>query len=163
MNISKKLSIAITLALGIQMTAGAFFNDTQDQKDLIVTFAQDLSKQHNRQAQRVAQWLNEQVVSNSYDYYQPMINIIQNHSLTTESKLTLLSAMIKQQKSYNRRRGAQQFVNDVCALTLCTGVCAFTIWAIIEDIKNPRPRVHYTAQQPRFTVTYTTKYPSLQY
>lgn len=163
MTISKKLFIAITLALGIQMTAGAFFNDTQDQKDLILTFAQDLSKQHSRQARTVAQWLNEQVVSNSYDYYQPMINIIQNHSLTTESKLTLLSAMIKQQKSYNRRRGAQQFVNDACAFTLCAGVCALTVWAIIEDIKNPRPRVYYPAPKPRVTITYTQKYPSWPY
>jgi hypothetical protein len=156
----RKLTIALTLALGIQFSAGAFVDNTQNQKSLILTFAQDLRNQNSTQAQTVAKWLDEQAIGESWGHYQTVIDVITNNNLTNHSKLTLLSEIITKEKSDNRKRAAQQFVSDVCAFTLCVGTCGLVAWAIIEDIKNPRPRVYYSQPKPGISITYTQKYPS---
>ena len=150
MTISKKLSLAITLALGIQLSAGAFFNDIQQENALILNFAQDLRTQNNAQAEKVAQWLDEQVINGS-EYYQKIIVILTNYDLTAQSKLTLLSEVIAQQKSNNRK----QFIYDACGGIACMGAFALLAWAIIQDLKNPR-RVVY--RNPSVTVTQTNRY-----
>ena len=154
MTISKKLSIAIVLALGVQLSAGAFFADEhtlKNEKSQILSFAQDLRTQNSTQAQKVAQWLDEQVISGS-ECHRAIIDVITNYNLTEKSKLTLLSEMIAQQKSENRKRATHRFVNDVCAGIICTGSGALFVWAVIEEMKNPRPRYYHV--KPGVKVTY---------
>lgn len=155
MTISRKLIIALTLALGIQFSAGAFCNDTQDQKNIILTFAQDLRIKNSTQAQTVAKWLDERAIEQSWNC-QAIIDVITNYNLTEQSKLTLLSEMIKKQKSDNRKRSVQRFVSVLCGGLLCVGACSLFVWAMIEEIKNPRPIVYYPTPKPGITITYKT-------
>lgn len=149
MTISKKLSMAILLALGIQLSAGAFFGNVHQENALILNFAQDLRNQNNAQAQKVAQWLDEQVINGS-EYHQKIIVILTNYDLTEQSKLILLSEVIAQQKSNNRKR----LIGDVCGGIACMGAFGFLGWAMIQEIKNPRP----IYRNPSISVTTTQRW-----
>src|SRR5437773_11450019 len=113
MTILKKLSIAITLTLGMQFSAGALTTETnEDRNSTILVYAQDLHNQNNKQAQTVATWLNAQVI-NQGGFRQAIIEVITNHNLTEPSKLTLFAAMMKKQESDHKR--------DVIG-TICGGI-----------------------------------------
>jgi hypothetical protein len=148
MTISKKVALLITFALGIQLTAGAFFNEPQTQKSIILTFAQNL-RNHNtsKEALTVAQWLDTQCINGSGSgyYRNDILEIIQNNDLSEKTKLTLFSSMISQQK----RDNIKSFVFDVCGGIVCIGMFGTLAWLIAEDAKRPRT--------PGITVTYRTK------
>ena len=163
MILSKKLIIAVMLALGIQCNVGAFFNEPQDQKSLILTFAQDLHNQNSTQAQTVAKWLDTQAINES-SYCQAVVDIITNYNLTEKSKLELLSEIIEKQKrdSRNKKKYALgSFVEDVCFGVIATGIIGVCIWATIEDIKNPRPII--CVEPPVIRVKCKYKQPTLWY
>jgi hypothetical protein len=174
MTISKKLSIAITLALGIQFSAGAFCHDEEfyhhkdkkcTEEALICNFAQNLRNQNSIKAQEIATWLESKATREygsrngiSYDvksYPESIVNIITNHGLTEKAKIGLLSTIIAQEKRDKRKQAIWGCVDAVCAGVICLGAAALMTWAIVEDIKNPRPRI-YVQPTPRVTITYKT-------
>jgi hypothetical protein len=151
MTISEKLSFAILIALGVQLSAGAFFDDIQSEKTLILSFAQDLRNQDSTQAQKIARWLDQQVIGSS-TYRAAIVNIITNNDLTEKSKITLLSEMISKQKDEDLKG----FLGSLCGGVLCAGTLAAFVWLAIEEAKNPRPVWVY--QEPRVRITYSENF-----
>ncbi len=156
MTILKKLSVAIVLALGIQSSAGAFFNATETEKTDILRFAQDIRQQNSIQAQNVAAWLENKVI-NAHDL-TTIANIIANNDLSTKSKLTIFSASMKQEISAKKWQTCIDTAAALVTGTLFVGMCTLATWAIIEDIRNPRPFVVYKRQEePSISVTWRTR------
>ncbi|HLC07547.1 MAG TPA: hypothetical protein VJJ26_05205, partial [Candidatus Babeliales bacterium] len=112
---SKKLSIAVILALSVQLSTGAFFSDIQSKKTIILNFAQDLRNQNNSQAQKIAQWLEQQAIAQS-ESNEAIISIITNNDLTEKSKIMLLRKIIAQEK----RDTIKDFMYDIRARILAT-------------------------------------------
>jgi len=147
MTISKKLSFAVLLAFGVQLSAGAFFDDIQSEKTLILSFAQDLRNQDSTQTQKIAQWLDQQVIGSSR-YRGAIVNIITNNDLTEKSKITLLSEMITQQK----RDNIKDFLGTICGGILFAGTFSALVWLAIEEAKNPKPVFVYREPGVRITL-----------
>lgn len=168
MTLSKKVALLITCALGIQLTANAFFNNPQTpysakatkglwDKSIILTFAQDL-RDHNtsKEARTIAQWLNTQCLNGSR-YYHEILEILQNNDLTKQTKLTLFSTMIAEQK----KNKIKQFVSDVCGGIICVGTFGLFMWAVVESAKHVPNNVVYIdplMKQPK-SVTVTIRRP----
>lgn len=130
MTISRKLSLALTFALGMQFSAGAFTTETnEDRNSIILVYAQSLHNQkNNKQAQIVATWLNAQVI-NYGSFRQTIIEVITNHNLTEQSKLTLLTAMMKKQESDHKR----EVITGICGTILLTGAFGTLAYMIISQ------------------------------
>ena len=123
MTISKKLSLALTLALGMQFSAGAFTDTNEERNSMILVYAQELRNQNNKQAQTVATWLNAQVI-NQGGFRQAIIEVIANPNLTEQSKLTLFTAMMEKQK--------KDGYLDVCAGIFFTGLFGSLAYVIVN-------------------------------
>ena len=136
MTISKKLSIAITLALGLQFSAGAFTGTNEDRNSIILVYAQDLRNQNNKQAETIATWLNGQVI-NQGGFRLAIIEVITNHNLTEQSKLTLFTAMMEKQK--------KDGYAEVCVGIFFTGLVGSLAYIILN---------HPTVFYPAFGVTH---------
>ncbi len=134
MTISRKLIIALTLALGIQFSAGAssYKDEERARGSIILVYAQDLLNQDNKQAQTVAKWLNAEVISGCYSH-EAIINVITNQKLTEQTKLMLFSEMIARQK--NAQKDAR--IAGICGTILFTGIFGTLAWVIINQPRCP--------------------------
>jgi hypothetical protein len=158
MTISKKLSIIIALALGVQLSSFGLFTH---EKEYIFEFAQDLRANDSAQAQQVALWIDQQILTES-TYSERILGLIQSNNLTEESKITLLSELMAQQKRENRNHAVQSFVSNVCGGILFAGFTCLFCLAAIEEAKNPKPRYYYyDYNRPGITWTYTWPAPSV--
>ncbi len=153
MTITKKLSIAIVLALGIQLSDTAFFDNTETTKNRILIFAQTIRQQNSIQAQNVAQWLESKAMADSHDI-STIAHVIDNNDLSIQSKLTIFSASMKKEISARRWQACADTAAALLTGTLFVGMCTLATWAIIEDIKNPRPIVYRIQEKPNVSVTW---------
>lgn len=167
MKVFKKLALLATLALNMPFIAqayGTFFYEYE--KNCILNFAQELRLQNSYKAQNVAQWLdNKAMWSDDAILLPTAAGIVNNHALTMESKITLLGEMMQKEARDNRNHKIRGIAEAICATLLFTGFCALLTYAIIEDIKNPRPIVWVQPRQPRINLTFRapTVYPSWQF
>jgi hypothetical protein len=158
MTLLKKLSIAIVLALGVQLSAAAFFTTTETEQTRILKFAQTIRQQNSSVAQNVAQWLEDKAINASVYYdIATIINIIENDDLTMQSKLTLFSTSMKKEISARRWQKCADVATAIFTGTLFVGMCTLATWAIIQDVKNPRYTVYTIQDNPSVSVTWRTR------
>ncbi len=165
MTFLKKLSIIVTLGLGISFIAQAY-DKAQEDKDitLILNFAQELRQQNSTKAQNVATWLEKKAMDPYYDITScnHLVTIITIDDLTIQSKLATLAERMSQETRNNRYQKLNNCVATVCSGILFTGFSALMIWAFIESVRNPAPII-VTRRQPAVSVTWTTRYPVMSY
>lgn len=156
MTISKKLLLIAPFVFSTSFVAQAFVGVDYERGCIFTFTAQNLSPQNSTKMHSIAGWLNNKAIGYDENKIITIANIINNPALTTESKITLFDEMIQKEKRINRNNTISQIAQAICAGILLAGFAGLTIWAIIEDIKNPRP-IFYTVANPRPSVTVTWK------
>jgi hypothetical protein len=167
MTFLKKLSIIMTLGLGMLFVAQAYDVDALARETTsILNFAQTIRQQNSVKAQNVAQWLEKKVIDTSYQVSDHDIiaiaRIAANDTLKTEAKLAILAEQMNQETRSNRYRTFRNATDTIIATTVLTGLSALMIWAFIESVKNPAPII-YTQPRPGISVTWTNRYPNVSY
>lgn len=101
MTISKKLTIIITCALGVQFAAEAYNKDSlRTEISQVLDFASELYKQNTPEATKIAEWLNHHIEIDQYDNTclrnQDVIAIatIFITNTTIDTKLPILSKIV---------------------------------------------------------------------
>lgn len=156
MTISKKLALIISLALGMQFIAQA--NETNAlshtaeslsyEKNCILKFAQEI---HHQNA-NIAQWLNETIMDS---YGADIINIaiiVNNPTLTTESKIAIFLQKIQREEKHNRDQKNSNFAIAAGCAAIFTVFIGSAICAIIESIQNPY-RLEYSPSKDLVKLT----------
>lgn len=101
---------------------------------------------------------------------QAQANIDTPHCSEDTPKTAIFSQKIDQEKQkqhcLTREEQQQQKFNKVCdtlcLLTIVMGFIGLTMFAIIQETKNPRPIVYmYPPEKPTMSVTYTKRYPQI--
>jgi hypothetical protein len=144
MIISKKLFIVNILILSVQCGAydvSALNNETA----LILSFAQTLREVDNKHTSNIAQWLEQQVCDTSYNVQDhdivAMANVINNSVLTIESKISVLSQIMANQKKEQTKKTVNNVVSAAIVMSLIGGFAALIITSIIQEIRNPTPKL----------------------
>jgi len=154
MAISKKLLLASILILGTQHTTHAFNDSTLNKGTEILTFAQELRQVNHKEALNVAQWLEQQACKPSYNVsdhdLSTIINVINNDSLTMQSKISALLQIKANQKSQYIKNIAEQIAAAALFSVMFSSVIALAIY----DAKYLAPL------RPRMSITLSSSSPS---
>ena len=148
----KKLSLIISLALGMQFIAQAYvaqthynwaphqtvyvhvpvpvLNHLTYEIHCILTFSQEIRHQNDK----VARWLHRQAVDSINTWLSidlsSILKIIDNPELTTEAKITIFSEQMEDEKRIQEKRAqeiAQQNQRMVKGLSICAGILGIAI------------------------------------
>lgn len=156
MRFIKKLILFIALTANLSFFAQVYdINALAYQVRCIPIFAQELRQQNSSKAYNVAQWLDSKVIDQNYIDANiiKIANIIDNHALTTESKITIFYEMMCKETKERRLRKINGAIETLAVGIISAGALAFLIWAMIEDIKNPRP-IFCVQSRPGITLTF---------
>jgi hypothetical protein len=157
MTISKKLLIAGALLVGMQQIAQAHTSEVSYEVSQMLNFAQTLRQVNNKDALKVAQWLELQACDTSYNVQDcdilAIANVINNPNLTMQSKISVLSQTIATKKSAGIRRTINEVAGTALSVAMLGGFAGLMGLVIMEEIKNPTPRIYYRSR-PTMTVTY---------
>jgi len=137
MTISKKLSFAILLTLGVQFVAQGYYAlyEPNSQQICMLSFCKELRQQNNVNAENLASWL-EKKAYNSYESEQDAIvaiaNIINDSALTIESKITIFSQAMEKEAKEQRNQKIKKFAKIACG-TVVVGILAVAALIAIEN------------------------------
>jgi hypothetical protein len=140
MTISKKLSIVVSLILGIQLVAQGYdVNALTSEVQSITTFTQDLRNQDDAQAQKVAQWLSDKITNQDNvpnDDIVFMANIINNSALTSESKVILFAEKIKKEAQEQKHQEFNKLCKYVGGTILSAGLIAALVLFCETELRH---------------------------
>ena len=158
MNISRKLSLMITLALGTQFITQAYDVDklAAQTKD-IVEFSQEIRTINNIKANSVSQWLDEKVMSKynvNDDEITTITNIINNPELTIGSKVTIFSEAMQKEATDKKNGIIEGIAVGALLAGICTGALTF-IYKMHQLVHQPRTIIITKSLFGRTTTTST--------